>query len=159
MDNFSKYLGIILLIMGVFFGGLIAIGLVILIFKLISVSLFDNRVSENIFHYIVKIIPDLIFFGAYYYLYRKIKQSKKIVPGIIASLLVIFGCLICVAVLICFTMIAFNVEQNWLETFDENSGYTLVMQLVIVFFSAMILAFGDPKEKDWLQKDTESIED
>lgn len=155
MDNNGKYLGLLLLIMGVVFGALVVFGLVFFILKIISVSLFDNRISENIFHYLVTIIPYLIFFGAYYYLYQKIKQAKKIFLKTIAFLLIIIGCLICLSSLVLFTMIAFEIEKDWLGAFDEHSGYTLVAQLVIVFLAAMTLAFGDPKEKDWIQKNAD----
>jgi hypothetical protein len=152
MDNFSKYLGLIFLIIGVFFGFILSIALIILLLRFLSIGLFENRISEGIFHYFIIIIPYLIFFGAYYYLRQKVMAATNKTSRGIAALFLIIGCLICVSSFILSTLVFLNIKNDFVEFFSENSGYNLVMQLVIVFLTAATLGFGDPKEKDWMEK-------
>jgi hypothetical protein len=144
-----------LLMTGVFFGFILAIALLILILRLLSVTLFELPGTEPVYHYLVSIVPYVIFSGAYYYLYRKIGQSKNKTAKFIAAIFLFIGCVICLVCFVLVSMLCFNVHKNWLDDFNDNSGYNLVAQLIIVFLTAMTLGFGDPKEKDWLEKNKE----
>jgi hypothetical protein len=152
MDDSNKFLKLLLLIMGSVIGFFLSIAVIILVLRLLSIALFTNRISEHIYHYFVVIVPYLIFFGAFYYLSKKVKQSKNKISKIIASLFLVIGCLICIVSFVCITAISFGIENNWLSLFDDNSGYSLVSQLLLVFLTAISLAAGDPKEKDWMDK-------
>jgi hypothetical protein len=152
MNNLNKYLGLMLLMMGVFFGFIILVALIIVIMRFLSIALFSNRISENIFRYFIIIIPYLIFSAAYYYLYTKINETKNKLSKRLAALFLIIGCLICITAFVLSTLIFLSVKNTWLQFFDDNSGYNLVMQLIVVFLTSAILAFGDPQEKDWKEK-------
>ncbi len=152
MDNSNKYLKLLLLIIGTVFGFFLLIAVIILVLRLLSIALFTNKISEHIFHYFVVVIPYLIFFGAFYYLNKKIKQSQSKTSKIIASLFLIIGCLICLISFLFITVISFGAENKWLSFFDDNSGYSLALQLLIVFLTAITLAIGEPTEKDWIKK-------
>jgi len=155
MTNFDKYTRLIILMMATVFGFVIFIALLVFLLRLISMTFVEIPGSTTIYHFLVVIVPYIIFFGAYYYLYGKIKQSSSTASKIIASVLLIVGCIVCSVCLVLVSMLAFGVKRNWLNDFDDNSGYNLVLQLVIVFFTAMSLALGDKKEKDWLERNNE----
>jgi hypothetical protein len=152
MDNFTKYTGILLGILGLFFGFIFTVAILILLLRFVSVALFTLPGSDMIYRYLVTIVPYIIFSGCYYYLYRKINQSKNKSAKVISGILLFAGCLICLACFVFTTLYVFEVNRNWLYEFNEHSGYNLVAQVVLVFFTAMTLGFGDPKEKDWLEK-------
>jgi hypothetical protein len=152
MNNTSKYLELLLLMIGVLMGFVLSVALLIIILKLLSVVLFTNKISENIYHYCVIIIPYLIFFAAYYYLYLKVKQSKNIASKTIASFILIAGCLLCATSFILLTANFLGNTSDLVAFFNDNSGSGLVIQIAVAFLTAMVLAFGDPKEKDWIEK-------
>lgn len=73
----------------------------------------------------------------------------------LARALLIIGSLLCAATLILSTLKLFGVQKSFLLTFDENSQYGWIAQIVILFFTALIIATGDAKERDWMQKHIE----
>ena len=154
MNNFDKYTRLVVFINRLRFW-FYNIGCFCWYFllRLISITLFSIPGSATIYHFLVSIVPYLIFFVSYYYLYGKMRQSKNITSKGIAALLLIVGCLICAVCVVLVSMLSFGVKRNWLNDFDDNSGYNLVLQLVIVFFTAMALAFGGSKEKKigWIE--------
>jgi hypothetical protein len=152
MNNFNKYAGILLGVLGLFFGFIFAVAILIFLLRLISVALFTLPGSDMIYRYFVTIVPYFIFSGCYYYLYRKVNQSQNKSAKVIAGILLFSGCLICLACFVLTSLYFFQANNNWLYVFNEHSGYNLVAQVVIIFFTTMALGFGDPKEKDWMEK-------
>ena len=142
--------------MALLFGGFIGfLGLVIVIFymlKLFSVTLFYIPGFDRFFNFVIIIIPYIIFFLGYYYLHKKISLSKSKTAAIIAKAFLIIGSLLCAATLVLATLKLFGVQKTFLLTFDENSQYGWIAQIVILFFTALIVATGDAKEKDWMDK-------
>ena len=142
--------------MALLFGGFIGfLGLVIVIFymlKLFSVTLFYIPGFDRFFNFVIIIIPYIIFFLGYYYLHKKISLSKSKTASIIAKAFLIIGSLLCAATLVLATLKLFGVQKTFLLTFDENSQYGWIAQIVILFFTALIVATGDAKEKDWMDK-------
>src|ERR1700755_90842 len=136
MNNFSKYLGLTMLLMGVVFGFIVFVALVILVFKLLSIALFNNRLSDNIFQYCVTITPYLIFFAADYFLFTKIKKAKNISSKVMASLFLLIGSLVCVLSFLLLSANFFGIKNQWLYWFSENTGYSLIIQLLMVFATA-----------------------
>ena len=144
-----------LLIVGGFFGFLILIALLLFVLRLFSITMFNIPGFDLFFQYIIIIIPYIIFFAAYYYLYKKIRYSKSSLSRILARILIIAGCLICISTLTLSTATFLKVKNDWLKLYEDNGHYALIIQLVILFLTAGILASGDAKEKDWMERNPE----
>ena len=144
-----------LLIVGGFFAFLILIALLFFVLRLFSITMFNIPGFDLFFQYIIIIIPYIIFFAAYYYLYKKIRYSKSSLSRILARILIIAGCLVCIFTLTLSTATFLKVKNDWLKLYENNGHYALIIQLVILFLTAGILASGDAKEKDWMERNPE----
>ena len=152
MDSFQKYSRLLFLILGSFFSFLIVVIILFFLLRLLSITFFHIPGFDLLYQYIIIIIPYIIFTAAYYYLFKKIKQSQIRLPRIIASILIITGCIISIFTLTVSTIIFLRVKNDWLKIFEENGHYALIIQLVILFATAGILASGDAEEQDWMTK-------
>ncbi|MBC7888075.1 MAG: hypothetical protein H7Z13_09295 [Ferruginibacter sp.] len=152
MDNFQKYSRLMLLIAAGFFGFILLVALLIFILRLFSITLFHIPGFDLFFQYIILIIPYGIFLAAYYYLYKKIGCSKMKPSRVIARLLLFTGFLVCLLTLTLSTALFLHINNDWLKRFDDNSQYALIIQIVILIMCAGVLATGDPKEKDWMER-------
>ena len=154
MDNFQKYSRLMMLIAAGFFSLLLFIALLIFVFRLFSITVFNIPGFDLFYQYIIVIIPYLVFFAAYYYLYKKIGSSKSALSKLIAKVLIAGGCLICLTTLSLSTALFLRVKTDWLKVYEENGHYALIIQLVILLITAGVLASGDAKEKDWMERGT-----
>jgi hypothetical protein len=154
MDNFQKYSRLMLLLVGGFFGFILFIALLIFVLRLLSITMIHIPGFDLLYQYVIIIIPYAIFFAAYYYLYNKIRFSKSKISRSIAKLLLAMGCIICITSLILSTVLFLHVKSSWLKTYEEYSHYSLIVQIAILFISAGVLASGDAKEKDWMERGT-----
>ena len=152
MDSFQKYSRLLFLILGSFFSFLIVVIILFFLLRLLSITFFHIPGFDLLYQYIIIIIPYIIFTAAYYYLFKKIKQSQIRLPRIIASILIITGCIISIFTLTVSTIIFLRVKNDWLKIFEENGHYALIVQLVILFATAGVLASGDAEEQDWMTK-------
>lgn len=155
MNDNNKYFKLMALLFGGFVGFL---GMIIVLFyllKLCSITLFNIPGFNSFFELVIIIIPYIIFFLGYYYLHNKISLSKNKIMAIIATILLVFGSLLCFATLILSTLKLFGVHKSFLLTFDQYSQYGWIAQIVILFIIALTVASGDAKEKDWMQKNSE----
>ena len=50
------------------------------------------------------------------------------------------------------TLKLFGVQKSFLLTYEDNSQYAWIIQIVMLFFTALVIASGDVKEKDWMDK-------
>ncbi len=64
----------------------------------------------------------------------------------------IAGSLLCLATLILSTLKLLGIQKTFVLLYQDNSQYGWIAQIVILFFSALIIASGDAKEKDWMDK-------
>ena len=145
--------------MALLFSGFIGfLGLLIVIFyllKLFSVTLFYIPGFDSFFTFIIIIVPYIVFFSGYYYLHKKIPLSKsKTAAVIVARIFLIIGSLLCVSTMILSTLKLFGVQKSFLLTYEDNSQYTWIIQIVMLFFTALIIATGDPREKDSMHRNT-----
>lgn len=157
MNTSDKYFKLMVLLFGGFFGFISLMVLIFFILKLCSITLFLLPGFDRFFQFIVVIIPYIIFFSGYYYLKKQIHLSKSKTTSIIAMTLVIIGSLCCFLTLILATLKLFGVQKSFLLTYEDNSQYGWILQVVILFFTALIIASGDTKEEDWMQKHSEEI--
>lgn len=152
MNSFDKYFKLTALL----FGGLIGfIGLIVIIFyllKLCSITLFNIPGFDSFFQFIIIVIPYIIFFCGYYYLHKKLPFSKSKNAAIIGKMFLIAGSLLCLATLILSTLKLLGIQKTFVLLYQDNSQYGWIAQIVILFFSALIIASGDAKEKDWMDK-------
>ncbi len=157
MNNYNKYLGLVFLIIGAFLGFVLLQVVLFYFLKLFSVVVFNIPGFNGIFHYFITAFPYLIFFAAHYYLFTKVGQSQNRFTKFIAQILLLLGVISCTVFLIVATFNFWKVKTALLTSLGENSQYILFVQLVIVFLGAAILASGDPKEKDWMEKRNERM--
>ena len=141
-----------LLIAGSVVAFILGIGLLIFVLRLFSSTLIHIPGFDRFFEYCILIIPYLIFYTAYYYLYQNIRGSKSPLTKLFASMVLIIGLLVCSITLILTTLAFAHVKIHWLALFSENSGYALVFQIVLVLIIAGVIAGGSTKEKDWMQR-------
>lgn len=64
----------------------------------------------------------------------------------------IAGSSLCLATLILSTLKLLGIQKTFVLLYQDNSQYGWIAQIVILFFSALIIASGDAKEKDWMDK-------
>jgi ABC-type multidrug transport system permease subunit len=152
MNNFNKYFKLMALLFGGFIGFIGLITGIFYLLKLFSVTLFYIPGFDHFFSFIMIIIPYVIFFCGYYYLHKKIPLSKSKTAAVAARVVMILGSLLCAVTMVLSTLKLFGVHKTFLLTFDEKSQYGWMIQIVILFFTALIVASGDAKEKDWMHK-------
>ena len=152
MDNFQKYSRLMLLIAGAVLAFILGIALLIFILRLFSSTLIHIPGFDGFFAYVILIIPYLIFYTAYYFLYQNIRGSKSRLTKLFASIVLVIGLLVCSITLILTTIVFAGVKIPWLTLFSENSGYALVFQIVLVLIIAGVIAAGSAKEKDWMER-------
>lgn len=152
MNNFNKYFGLLALLFGGLVGFILLVIAIFYILKLCSVTLFYIPGFDHVFQYIIIIIPYIIFFSAYNYLRKKIPASTKIISRGIAYVLILLGSVICFTTLIISTLKFGGLRKAWINTFEENSHYALIIHIVLLIITAGVIATGDAKEKSWLDR-------
>ena len=140
---FSGFIGFIVLLIVIFY-----------LLKLCSITLFYIPGFDRFFTFIIIVIPYLIFFSGYYYLHTKIPLSKSKTSAAIARIFLVTGSLLCACTMILSSLKLFGVQKSFLLKYEDNSQYSWIVQIVILFFTALILATGDAKEKDWMYRNT-----
>lgn len=143
--------------MGGFIGFIALVVLVFFLLKLCSITLFHTPGFDRVYQFTVIVIPYLIFFMGYYYLHKKVPLSKSKTGAVIGRILLIIGSLLCAATMVLATLTLFGVQKGFLLTYQDNSQYGWILQVVILFFTALIIASGDGKEKDWMDKHNEGV--
>ena len=133
---FGSVAGFLLLIIGIFY-----------LLKLFSVTLFHIPGFESFYRLIITVIPYVIFFAGYYYLQSKIGAAQKKGAQIAGKILLITGSLVCFA-----SMIMAVLDSPLLDLFNDNTHYSLIVQILFLFFAAAAIATGDAKEKNWIEK-------
>ena len=154
MNNFNKYFGLLTILIGSLVGFVLLIIILFYILKFFAITLFIIPGFNQIYRYLIIAVPYLIFFSGYNYLRKKISFSKSKPSRVIARGLILTGGLICFVSLIFATLKFGGVKNDLLNTFDENSQYVLILQLIIIIITAGVIATGDPKEKDWMERST-----
>jgi hypothetical protein len=154
MNGFNKYFKLMALLFGGFIGFLLLLVAIFYLLKLCSITLFYIPGFDSFFTFIIIVIPYLIFFSGYYYLHKKMPLSKSKTSAAIARIFLVTGSLLCVCTMILSSLKLFGVQKSFLLTYEDNSQYTWIIQIVILFFTALILATGDAKEKDWMYRNT-----
>src|SRR5438105_1706186 len=104
MDNFQKYSRLMLLIAGAAVAFILGIGLLIFILRLFSSTLIHIPGFDRFFEYCILIIPYLIFYTAYYFLYQNMRASKSRLTKLFASIVLVIGLLVCSITLILSTL-------------------------------------------------------
>ena len=114
--------------------------------------MFNIPGADNVFHVFIIMVPYLIFFSGYYYMHTKIAAAKTKLSRLLARLFLVVGSLICFITMIFSLLVFLKVKNEWLRTYDANSHYALIIQVFMLFITAAIIATGDPKEKNWMEK-------
>ena len=155
MNKSDRYIKLMTLLLGGFISFILLLAIIFFLLKLCSITLFYIRGFDHLFQFIVTIIPYLIFIMGYYYLNIKIPLSRSKAGAIIGRILIVAGTLLCAATMVISTLTLFGVHKSFLLTYQDNSQYGWIIQVVILFFTALIIASGDEKEKDWMDKNNQ----
>ena len=143
-----------LLIAGAIFGSILLIATLFFALKIFSVTLFHIPGFDFFFQYIIILIPYILFFAAYYYLVRKIKNARSKASRIIAGVLLLAGLVTCIFTLILSTVLFLQLKIAWMIKLEDYTHYALITQLLFLFISAGVLASGDTREVDWMKRNT-----
>ena len=141
-----------LLFAGTFIAFILGLAIIIFILRLFSSTLLHVPGFDKFFEYMILAIPYLIFYAAYYCLYKNIPSSNSRPSKTVTSILLILGLLICSAGLVLSTIFYAGVRSHWLNVYNENSGYGLTLQLALALITAGVIAAGGTKEKDWRER-------
>ncbi len=152
MDNFQKYSRLMLLIVGGFVAFILFVALVFFLLRLLSITMFHIPGFNRLFEFTIISIPYIIFYASYYYLAKKIKYSRSLLSRLISRVLLGFGLLLCTLTFVISMLVFFKVNDERLRTFDENAHYGWIFQLIILLIAAGVIAGGDQKEKDWMER-------
>lgn len=152
MNNFNKYFALMALIIGGFVSFVLLVIIIFFILRLFSATLIIVPGTEIVYHFFIVIIPYIIFFSGYYYLHKKIALSTKKISRVLGSAFLVAGSLICFTTLILSLLVFLKVKGEWLRDYDDQSHYSFVIQIVLLFATALIIASGDAKEKDWMER-------
>ncbi|UEG50156.1 hypothetical protein LK994_01535 [Ferruginibacter lapsinanis] len=153
MRNFNKYFGLMAMILGGLIGFILFVILIFYILKVLSITMFNIPGFDSFFSIVVLIIPYAVFFAGYYYLHKKIPLSTSKFSRVLARTLLTLGSLICFTAIVLLTLKFFGLRKIWLNTLNDNSHFVLVSQILFLFITAAVIAGGDAKEKDWMDKD------
>ncbi len=151
-DNFHKYFVLVWLLMASVFGFAALIAIIFFVLKLFAVSVSFIPGSGYVFEFFMASIPYFVLFAAYYLVHKTISASKTNASSIIARVILTIGSLICVAQLIIAVMWFFNVRHNWMIEYNSYNKAGFALHLILVLIAAGILATGDAKEKNWLER-------
>jgi hypothetical protein len=152
MNGFNKYFGLMALLFGAFAGFvLLVVGLFYLL-KLFSITLFYIPGFQNVFQFLIVIIPYVVFFSGYYYMHTKIAGAKTKTARLTGRILMIFGSLVCMASMVMAILVLINIKNQWVALFNTNSHYAFIAQIVLLFATAAMIATGDAKEKNWMER-------
>lgn len=157
MNKTDKYFKLMIMLIGGFFGFIALVVLIFFLLKLCSITLFHLPGFDHVYQFVVVVIPYLIFFSGYYYLHKKIPLSKSKSVVVVGRILLVIGSLLCAATMVLATLTLFGVQKRFLLTYQDNSQYGWILQVVILFFTALIIASGDGKEKDWMEKHNNEV--
>ena len=152
MNNFNKYFGLMALIIGGFVGFVIIVTILFFILRLFSATLINIPGTEKAYHFFIVIIPYIIFFSGYYYLHKKIALSTKKTSRVLGAVFLVAGSVICFITLVLSLLVFLKVKGEWLRDYDDQSHYSFVIQILLLFATALIIASGDAKEKDWMER-------
>ena len=135
------------LLFGAVTGFILLVALIFYILKLCSITLFYIPGFENVFQFIIIIIPYVIFFCGYYYMHKKIGNAKTKTAQVAGRILMVFGSLVCFASMIMAILVFVKVKNDWVASFNSNSHYSFIAQILFLFATAAMIATGDAKEK------------
>ncbi len=155
MNSFNKFFGLSLLIIGSVVSFFLFLILVFYALKLFSFTVFNIPGFNALFSYVVTIIPFLIFLGGYYYLYSQTNLTKTNSLSMVSKWLLAIGLMSCFITTIIVSIHFFSGKSNLLYGLVKYRSYSLFAQLVILFVCSAIIAIGQPKEKDWMEKYSE----
>ncbi len=153
MDKFNKYFWLTALFLGSIVGLLIVLIILFFLLKFFSISISAIPGTGVLYQFFIVITPYLVFFAGYYYLHKKIPFSTKKYLRTVAMALLLAGSSICLASLIVALLDAFAKKNEWLRLFHEYAHYSFIIQIVLLFATALIIAAGDAKEKDWIYRE------
>lgn len=153
-DDSNKYFGLMALLLGGFLSVILILVLFFYLLKLISVTVFAIPGTENIFHVIIVLVPYILYYASYYYLQKKIAKVTTNTAKALGWFFLIAGMLVCTFTLVLAFMVFLKLNYPFLRTFEANSHYAFIAQVVFLFATSMVIATGDAKEKDWMERDT-----
>lgn len=134
------------------FGLAALIAIIFFSLKLFAITAFNIPGSGYVFAFFMVTIPYFILFGAYYLVHKKISSSKTNTASVAARLILTVGSLICIAQLTIALLSFFKVYFDWMGMYESYNKAWFALHLILILISAGVLATGDPKEKNWMER-------
>lgn len=155
-DNINKYFVLMGLILASVFGFAAFVAIIFFLLKLFAATANTIPGSGSVFAFFVTTIPYFILFAAYYVVHKKISSGKNNGPSIVSRILLTIGSLVCIAQLIIAVLSYYNIKTNWIDAYDSYNKAWFALHLILILIASGILAAGDPREKNWLERDTKN---
>jgi glucan phosphoethanolaminetransferase (alkaline phosphatase superfamily) len=159
MNDLNKYLSVAFLAMASFLAIILVFVLIFFIMKLMAVTVFAIPGFNMFFRYIITVIPYLIFFGGYYFLFTQIEKTGNSFLQKLSITFMLSGVLSCFLTMVVLSLIFFGLKRSLLYEISDNTGIILVAQLVILVICSIFLAIGEPKEVDWMERGKEGMKE
>ncbi len=154
-NSINKYFILMGLLLTSVLGFAVLVAIIFFILKLFAVTALNIPGSGYVFELFITAIPYFILFAAYYLVHKKISSSKTNAASVAARIILTAGSIVCVAQLVFALMMFFNVRAQWLFSYREYDKAGFALHLILILISAGVLATGDAKEKNWLEKKTD----
>jgi hypothetical protein len=151
-NNVNKYFALMALLLGSFVAIILFLVLFFYLLKLFSLTFFNIPGTENVFHVVIILVPYIVYYASYYYLQKKIAKATSVIAKSLGWFFLITGIIVCTFTLVLAFMVFFKVNYPWLRVFEANSHYAFIAQIVILFATSMVIASGDKKEIDWMER-------
>lgn len=156
--NTTKYFVLTGLLLLSLLGFALLIVLLFLALKLFAVTAFYIPGSTYLFTFFITVIPYFILFAAYFLMHRRISSSVTNASSVAARVLLTAGSIVCIAQLTIALLILFNVRIDWLDAYESYNKAWFALHLILILIAAGVLATGDPKEKNWIERESKSVD-
>jgi hypothetical protein len=152
MNNFNKFFGLTALIMGSFVSLLLLIVVIFYLLKLFAVVAVNIPGTKTVYELVVLLVPYIIYFASYYYLHKKIALANTTLAKSLGWLFLGLGVSIATICLLLDAATFLQFKNRATDLLNNQHHYAFIAQVVIIFFTALSIASGDAKEKDWMER-------
>jgi hypothetical protein len=156
MNDFNKFFGLTALIMGSFVSLLLLIVAIFYVLKLFAIVAINIPGTRTAFELVILLVPYLIYYASYYYLHKKIALAKTRLAQNLGWFFLATGVLVATACLALDAAAYVGQKNALIDALTSYHHYAFIAQVLFIFFTALSIASGDVKEKDWMERHKES---
>jgi hypothetical protein len=153
-DKFLKYTRLSIIIFLLFLAVPIVVTVVLGLFYGFG-KLIASRPADAAVEIFVLSLPGLVFATVYTIFFRRTKFHPSKIVKAISYFLFVVGIGFALYFLVNDLLYYFKVNRKTITSYLSYNVLYLFINIVALFFIAVIQAFSQPKEKDWMQKASE----